>query len=67
MTFVILIDGRTTTERLQLPEAAERVAAGYLAGATVEARAGTRGRGYRPLTKKETEALATAAAVEIHG
>lgn len=66
LRFSILVDGQGDTLRLSLEQAAERVAEGYRRGARVEARA-LRGSGgeWSFLTKKETEALATAAALRI--
>lgn len=66
MRFVVLCDGRLDTLEMRLDEAAERVASGYRAGQKIEARVVTTG-GWRLLTKKETEALATAAAGVLHG
>ena len=62
----MLTDGRCDTLELNLEEAADRVAAGHRAGQNLDARVVTKS-GWRLLTKKETEALATAAALVLHG
>lgn len=66
MKFKILIDGRTNDLDLSFEDAASEVARAHQDGAKkIDARVVVGGN-WRLLTKKENEALATAAALEVN-